>query len=145
MSTKRALIPFSQGKFLFSEKQQGIKETTKSVTHGNTIYSDEIFAPSEHGFASLALQYVVDVLDSTGSCVVGIQYRIPGTSTWTTAVTIATLNAATPVKGVSNGATYRLDAILNVNWIPNIQTRISFAFTGTDDSDQMTFKGRYIV
>lgn len=142
---KAARIPFTQSVPLFTVNRLGLAEESKSVLHGNTIYSDEIYAPSDHGFASLALQYVVNVLDSTGSCVVGIQYKIPGTSTWTTAVTIATLNAATPVKGANNGVVYRLDAVLNVNWIPNIPSRISFVFTGTDDADKMTFKGSWIV
>lgn len=102
------------------ERNQSI---TKALTAGATVYSDEIFASSDRGYATLALQ-----VTGVGTCVITIkvQYKLPMLSTWTTAVTLASISPG------ANTVTYayRLDGILGINWFPNLPLRYQIIETG---------------
>jgi hypothetical protein len=144
MSTKRALIPFTQSRFLFSEKQQRIKETTKTlIKSSGTVYSEEVYAPSEHGFGSVLIHaiYTEAVPNGGVAMTIKVSYKFPGTSNWSTGVTLATLTGQTGTKV----HTYRLDATLGINWIPNTTMRYEFSIPSGSDADQVVLKGRHIV
>lgn len=144
MSTKRALIPFTQSKFLFSLNQQKVRETTKTlIKSSGTVYSEEIYAPSEHGYASVLIHavYTEGVPNGGIALTVKVSYKYPETSNWSTAVTLATLTGQTGTKV----HTYRLDAVLGLNWVPNTTLRYEFSIPSGNDADQVVLKGRHIV
>lgn len=144
MSTKRSLLPLTQNVPLFTVGQlPDGKPTTKVVSHGETKYSNEIFRPSEHSFAAIGIKYVVDASSNgTATITIKIEYKVPRTDQFSDAITIATLSEVSDV--VTGGKMYRLDAVLNINWIPNVPFRISFTVSAAG-SDNVTFEGAYIV
>jgi hypothetical protein len=144
MTTKRQEVPFSQNAFLWSTKQQRQVETTKTfVKTDGTVYSEEIFMPSAHGFAALMIQatYTEGVPNGGVALTIKASYKYPGTSNWSTGVQIAAETGGTGTEVL----VYRLDAALALNWIPNTIIRFEFSIPSGQDADQVVLKGRYIV
>lgn len=99
------------------------QSTTKALAAAGTAYSNEIFASSDRGYATLALQVI-----GVGTCAltIKIQYKLPMLSTWTTAVTIASVSPGANTVAYA----YRLDGILGLNWFPNLPLRYQILETG---------------
>lgn len=124
MSTKRANIPFSQSKPLFTVRTlPDGAPTSKVCAISSSIESNEIALASEHGFASLVFKSQAFL--STTSLTVAIKYRVKGTDTYSDAVTIDTVSHSG-----TKGYAWRLDAKLGINWIPNNPFKIVFTETG---------------
>lgn len=134
MSTKRANIPFSQSKPLFTVRTlPDGAPTSKALAASGTTESNEIFLASEHGFASLLFESVV--ASGTVAVTVNIKYRIPGTDTYSDVIQVDTFTHSAGTKGYA----WRLDAKLGANWIPNNPFKIQFVETGA--SVGTTLKG----
>lgn len=116
-------------------KDDRLQGTTKALTAAGTVYSDEIYASSDRGYATLGLEVAGA---STVAITISVQYKLPGTDTWSTAVTLAS---------ISTGANtisyfYRLDGVLGLNWFPNLPIRYKFVETGAGTA---TLKGAHVI
>jgi hypothetical protein len=144
MSTKRQEVPFSQWIPLWTQNTLKLIETTKTlVKSAGTVYSEEIFMPSAHGFAVLMVHSVFTEAVPNGGVALTIKasYKYPNTNDWSTGVQIATETGGTGTKVY----TYRLDAILALNWIPNTPILFEFSIPSGNAADQAVLKGRYVV
>ena len=124
MSTKRAIIPFSQSRPL--KTVGGLvdgKQTSMTFAANGSVSSNELLIPSDHGFGTLG--FVISPTTSTVNMTVKIKYKIPGTSVFTADITIDTVTGAV----ATSGYFWRLDVKLNVNWVPNVPFVITFTET----------------
>lgn len=101
----------------------GIEQTIALAT-GGTAYSSPVYNPSKNPFAWLGVHVV-----ATGNATVkiSIEYKYPGEDKYAAAIVVESglnVNATTTAKF------YRLDAVLHVNWVPNVQHRYKFEETG---------------
>ena len=124
MSTKRAIVPFSQSIPL--KTVGGLvdgKQTSMTFAANGSVSSNELLLTSDHGFGTLG--FVINPTTSTVNMSVAIKYRIPGTSIYSANVTIGSVTGAT----AATGYYWRLDVKLTVNWMPNVPFVITFTET----------------
>lgn len=99
-------------------------EQVINLANGGTEYSSPIYNPSKNPFAWLGVHIVAT---NNTTIKISIEYKYPGESQFADPIVV---ESGLNVNDTTKAKFYRLDAILNVNWVPNVQHRYKFEEVG---------------